>query len=193
MPGIANPLLLNLPAAFETERLLIRPPGPGDGPAYNAAVRESIEDLRPWMLWAQSVPSVEEHEALLRRKGAEWQLRHDLMLAILRKSDGMLVGSSGLHRIDWVVPRMEIGYWCRTSMTGQGYITEAVLGITAFAFRHFEAQRLEIRVDARNTRSIAVAERAGYTLEARLRHHDRGVDGSLRDTLLYVRFPPETA
>jgi RimJ/RimL family protein N-acetyltransferase len=35
-----------------------------------------------------------------------------------------------------------------------------------------------------------VAERAGYTLEARFHHDCRGVDGDLRDTLIYVKFPP---
>ncbi|MBN2304508.1 MAG: GNAT family N-acetyltransferase, partial [Anaerolineae bacterium] len=105
--------------------------------------------------------------------------------------DGAVVGGSGLHRIDWSVPRMEIGYWARTSMSGHGYITEAVLGITAFAFETLGAQRIEIRCDARNIRSAAVAERAGYTREACLRHSDRGVDGSLRDTLIYAMFPPE--
>jgi RimJ/RimL family protein N-acetyltransferase len=68
-------------------------------------------------------------------------------------------------------------------------MTEAVNGITAFAFHYLRAQRIEIRCDARNTRSAAVAERAGYTLEARFHHHMRAVDGTLRDTLIYVRFP----
>ncbi len=35
------------PDAFETERLLIRSPMPGDGPELYAAVRESMEDLLP--------------------------------------------------------------------------------------------------------------------------------------------------
>ncbi len=73
--------------------------------------------------------------------------------------------------------------------SGQGYVTEAVLGITDFAFKYLGAQRIEIRCDLRNTRSTAVAERAGYTLEARFHHHVRGTDGNLRDTLIYVRFP----
>ena len=97
------------------------------------------------------------------------------------------MGSSGLHNIDWAVPRFEIGYWIRTSLSGQGYITEAVNAITDFAFDVLGAQRLEIRCDARNERSAAVARRAGYTLEVRMRCQARGVDGSLRDTLVFVK------
>jgi RimJ/RimL family protein N-acetyltransferase len=189
--GISEPLLLELPPAIETKRLVIRPPLPGDGAAMNAAIRESLDELKPWMPWAQSAPSVEESEALCRRKYAQWLAREDLMLTLWRRSDRAFVGGSGLHRIDWSIPCVEIGYWCRSSMTGHGYVTEAVEGITAFALEHLHAQRIEIRVDARNTRSIAVAERAGYALEARMQRQARDVDGVLRDTLVYVRFPPD--
>lgn len=188
--GIDQPILLDLPESFETERLILRPPKPGDGAAYNAAVRESLDELRPWMPWAQQAPPVEETERMCRRKYAEWIMREDLMLTLWRKSDGAFVGGSGMHRIDWAVPCVEIGYWCRTRMTGNGYITEAVRGITAYAFEHLHAQRVEIRIDSRNHASIAVAERAGYALEARLQRQARDVRGQLCDTLLYVMFPP---
>lgn len=190
MGGIDNPLLLDFPDQIETERLIIRAPRPGEGAAANDAIRESIHELRPWLPWAQTVPDVEETEAVFRGGAARFIKREDFILLLWRKSDGRFVGGSGLHRIDWTVPCMEIGYWCRTSLAGQGYITEAVIGITRFAFEHLHAQRIEIRCDARHTRSAAVAERAGYVLEARLHHHVRTPDGaSLRDTLIYVAFP----
>jgi RimJ/RimL family protein N-acetyltransferase len=190
MTGIDNPLLLDFPDQIETERLIIRSPRPGDGAVINAAVRESINELRPWMPWAQVVPEVEDTETYVRSAAARFIEREDLGLSLWRKEDGLYVGGSGLHRIDWSVPCMETGYWCRTSLTGQGYITEAAIGIMRFAFEHLHAQRLEIRCDARNTRSAAVAERAGYVLEARLHRHVRAADGvGLRDTLIYVAFP----
>ena len=40
------PILLDFPESFETERLLIRCPLPGDGHELHAAVRESIENSR---------------------------------------------------------------------------------------------------------------------------------------------------
>jgi RimJ/RimL family protein N-acetyltransferase len=190
MGGIDNPLLLDFPDQFETERLIIRAPRAGDGTTINDAIRESIHELRLWMTWAQTMPAVEETEIHVRGALTHFLKREELPLSLWRKTDGQFVGGSGLHRIDWSVPRMEIGYWCRTSLAGQGYITEAVNGITHFAFEHLHAQRLEIRCDARNTRSAAVAERAGYVLEARLHRHTRAADGvGLRDTLIYVAFP----
>lgn len=188
MPDPVNPLLLDFPDQFETERLLIRAPRAGDGPAGNEAIRDSIAELRAWMPWAQSVPDVEETEAVYRRAAATWLTRDNLPLVLLRRSDGLFVGGSGLHNLDWSVPCMEIGYWLRTSLVGQGYMTEAVRAISTFAFTHLHALRIEIRCDARNRRSAAVAERSGYDLEARLHHQARDVQGGLRDTLIYVRF-----
>jgi RimJ/RimL family protein N-acetyltransferase len=180
-----NPILLNFPDAFETERLLIRAPRPGDGHALTEAVIESMNHLRPWMPWAQRAPTVEENEANVRRGAARWAKREDLWLMLIRKADGRWIGGSGLHRIDWDVPRFEIGYWVRASEEGRGYITEAVRGITDFAFGTLGAQRVEIRCDSLNTRSAAVPRRCGYTLEGRLRHDSCAADGELRDTLIF--------
>ncbi len=183
---VPNPLLLDIPDRFESERLIIRGPRPGDGTVANVAIRESLAELRPWFPWVTPVPRPEDTEGVYRRAAARWLTREDFLLLLFRKEDGLFVGGSGLHNVEWSVPRMEIGYWLRTSLTGQGYMTEAVRAITAFALEHLRAQRLEIRCEARNTRSAAVAERAGYTLEARLRRQMRGVDGSLQDVLLYA-------
>jgi len=57
-----NPVLLDFPDSFETERLTIRSPMPGDGEELQAAVVESIDNLRPWMPWADHIPTVEEEE-----------------------------------------------------------------------------------------------------------------------------------
>ncbi len=59
---MSGPLLASIPESFETERLLIRVPLPGDGEALNHAIRESIDELRPWMPWAQDIPSVAQSE-----------------------------------------------------------------------------------------------------------------------------------
>lgn len=186
-----NPILLDIPDEIETERLLIRGPRPGDGAPLNEAVVESEQELAPWMPWANPVQSVEESEILARRMMARRILREEFMLLVFRKSDGLLAGSCGLHHIDWDVPKFEIGYWLRTSLTHQGYITEAVNGLTEFCRDVLHAKRLEIRCDARNRRSAAVAERAGYTLEAHFHGDRRDTYGEISDTLMYVRLFPE--
>ena len=196
MSATVNPLLLDFPEEIETERLLIRMPRPGDGPALNAAVNASLDHLRPWMPWATHIPTVDESETLVRQGMARWLARQDLWLMIVRKRDGKWLGGSGLHRINWDVPRVEIGYWIRPDEEGHGYVSEAVQAIAAFAFDKLGAERVEIRCDARNRRSAAVAQRCGFRLEGRLRHHARDTAGQVNDDLIFSRLrtdPPTPA
>jgi ribosomal-protein-serine acetyltransferase len=85
------------------------------------------------------------------------------------------------------VPKFEIGYWVRTRFEGQGYISEAVVGITQFAFDLLGARCVEIRVDDRNERSWRIPERLGFALEGLLRNEMRDVEGKLCDTRLYAK------
>lgn len=182
-----EPMLLSIPESFESRRLLIRAPRWGDGAAVNEAIKESLEQLRPWMPWAQQIPSVEDSELDIRRARLRFLERADLRLLLISKETGQFIGSSGLHRIDWQTRKFEIGYWVRTSYGRQGYITEAVEAITNYAIHELQANRIEIRCDSRNTRSARVAERLGFTLEGILRNHERDTAGALRDTMVFAK------
>jgi RimJ/RimL family protein N-acetyltransferase len=184
-----KPILRDFPESFETERLTIRAPRPGDGPALNKALRASWKELQAWMPWATGeVPPVENSEERVREGRARFLKREDLWLFLFLKGTDTLVGSSGLHRMNWNVPRFEIGYWVNSDYAGQGFITEAVVGITNFAFNVLGAKRVEIRCDSLNERSAAVARRAGFEHEATLKNDERHhVTGRLRDTLIFAK------
>lgn len=179
------PILKDFPESFETERLLIRCPMPGDGPKDYAAIAESLEELKPWMPWTRQELSVEVQEENMRRARVAFLQRSDLRLLLFLKGTETLVGSSGLHRIDWAVPKFEIGYWIRTSFTRQGYATEAVQGIMVFAFETLGAQRVEIRCASENRPSARVAERVGFRLEGELRNTEVDAQGKPRNVLVF--------
>lgn len=187
-----KPILIDVPYTFETERLTIRGPLPGDGKRIREAVLETHEELKQWMSWAVDVDSEEDHEARAREGRLRYLAREDLWMVLLLKGTNTLVGCSGMHDIDWSVPRFEIGYWVRKAFVGQGYITEAVNGITKLAFETLHAERVEILCDAKNERSAAVARRAGFPLEATHyadeRHH---LTGELRNTLRFALLRPD--
>lgn len=181
-------IMRDFPYEFETERLTIRGPLPGDGAEMQAAIVESIDELRPWMPWATIIPTPEESETRLRQKQLDFLARKDLQLLLFLKGTHTLVGSSGLHRINWDVPKFEIGYWVRTPFARQGYITEAVAGISDFAFQQLGAKRVEIRCDAQNMRSAAVPRRLGFMHEGTLRFDDVDhITGELRDTMIFAK------
>jgi RimJ/RimL family protein N-acetyltransferase len=184
-----DPLLLDLPAAITTGRLVLRPPRAGDGVAINEAIVESIEGLRRWMPWATPTPTPEQTESWCRKSAADFQARTGLPMLMLLRDGGTFVGSSGMHCLDWKVPRFEIGYWVRKRFEGRGYVTEAAAAFTRFAFETLGAKRVEIRADDRNERSWRVAERLGFRLEGILRNETRDAYG-LRDTRVYAVTQP---
>ncbi|CRK85027.1 GNAT family N-acetyltransferase [Neobacillus massiliamazoniensis] len=183
-----NPILKDFPEEFSTERLLIRMPRPGDGKAVYDAIMASINELKHWMPFAQKEQSEQDVELNIRSSYISFLKREDLRLLVFLKETGEFVASSGLHRINWSIPKFEIGYWIDSRFSGKGYMTEAVKGISDFAFQELNAQRLEIRCDAINFKSRAIPERLGFSLEGILKNHDLSVDTKeLRDTCIYAK------
>lgn len=185
-----DPLLLDIPDTFESDRLILRCPRPGDGKALNDAILETLDDLRRFpasLPWARKAPAIADSEVYCRLSQANYLAREDFALLLLCKQTGNVVGASGLHRVQWSVPKCEIGYWCRRSYQGKGLVTEAVQAIASFAFAWLGAQRLEILTDNLNRASWRVCERTGFTLEGILRHERADPDGTLRDTRVYAR------
>lgn len=182
-----NPLLLDLPTEFETDRLLIRMPLPGDGAVTCESINHSLPELKPWMPFAQKEQTIEDTEINIRQAYINFLNRTDLRLLVFKKDTGEFVASSGLHRINWEVPKFEIGYWIDTRFSGNGYMTEAVQGITDFAVRELKARRVEIRCDALNVKSRAIPERLGFTLEGILKSESISVEGELRDTCVFAK------
>jgi len=171
-----------------TARLRLRVPAAGDGPALNRATSAAHAKLSVYMPWAKTPISIAESETFARESAARFRAREELNYLIFHAANPhTVIGSIGLHHLDWAVPCFEFGYWLETTHTGHGYMTEAVLHLRDYAFQQLGAERLEIRCDARNHSSAAVAQRAGFPLEARLAHKLRTNDGTLTDLLIHAR------
>jgi len=169
------------------ERVLVRPYHQEDAAPLYAAVEASRDHLRPFM------PFADETEAQLRdwlaRAMARWLLREELTVGVWEIASGRYLGGAGLMPHDWEIGFFEIGYWLRADAEGHGYMAETVRLLTDYAFTSLGANRVQIRCDARNTRSAAVAERCGYVREGLKRNDSRGADGTLRDTFFFSLTP----
>ncbi len=183
-----SPRIPDFTESFESERLIIRAPKLGDALDVWNAQRDSWPALREWMLWAQKEPELHETEENVRKAVADFITRQDLRFHLYSKETGEFVGASGLHGINWSIPKFEIGYWLATEFEGNGYITEAVQRIEQFAFEQLGARRVEIRCDEENVKSRSVAERTGFILEGTLKQDSLSADGNiLRNTCIYAK------
>jgi RimJ/RimL family protein N-acetyltransferase len=165
-----QPALIEVPDELNGPLVTVRAYREDDAPALWAAVEESrAGPLGEWMPWVKEYRAPEDALATIRRLRARWLLREDLITGIFERATGRFLGGSGLSRIEWTIRRFEIGYWLRTSAIGHGYVTETVQLLTRLAFDSLEANRVEIRMDVRNTRSRAVPVRLGFVFEGCMR------------------------
>ncbi|MEQ8859836.1 MAG: GNAT family protein [Pseudomonadales bacterium] len=174
-----------LPRSLPTRRLLLRVPTLDDAEAVNEAIRESFTELNAWMEWAALEPTLEDTRTFCLDAIRQREAGSACALLMFDAADGSLVGATGFASIDWGVPAFEIGYWCRTPLTGRGFVSEAAEALTRHAFAVLGAARVFLRMDDRNARSYAVAERLGFQLEGVLRHEVRDHHGRLRNTRVY--------
>jgi len=193
MSGIAQPVLLDVPAVFTGERVILRGWQDADAEPFYVAIRESAERISVWLPWPKEHQSVEDTRAYVRRSQARFALREFLDMGIFTRTDGDILGAISLIPHQWAVPSFEIGYWLRSSAEGQGYMSEAVRLLITYCFATLDAARLLIRCDPRNARSRAIPARLGFTLEGTLRNDHRGTDGTLRDMQYWTMIPEEYA
>lgn len=186
---------MSLPTAtrqIQTElhaaRLTLRCPRKGDGQALHEAVIESLDQLRAWpasLPWAMQEPSVAVSEAYCVDSAAAFMRRSSLVYLAFG-AEGNFVGSISLHGINWNVPKFEIGFWCRSGLTGKGYMKEAITALMGYAFESLDAQRVEAFPDEENTGSRAACQSAGMSLEGVLKNERITPQGRLRNTCVYA-------
>lgn len=183
-----NPILIDVPSQLETERLILRAPcQTGDGQLVNQAIKDSYNELKPWMPFAQSIPDVEETEANLRNAYSKFEKRDSFRFLIFHKETNDFIGTASLQGINWDIPKGEIGYWINTKFSGNGYITEAVKAVSNLGLVDLHFKRIEIRVESTNRKSRRIPEKLGFTLEGILKNDDLSADGErLTDTCIYA-------
>ncbi len=105
----------------------------------------------------------------------------ELIFAITRRQDAMLVGLIGL--VADVAP-METGYWLGQPYWGQGYASEALQAVLEYTREILCSRVLDAVVFEENAASIRVLMKCGFTYQARWKE-DLPFRGGLRTVLRY--------
>lgn len=176
------------PYRIETDRLVIRCYEPRDAPLLKEAIDRSVEHLRPWMPWIQAEPqTLDEKVELLRGFRGEFDLGTNFPYGIFNLEETKQLGGSGFH------PRggegsLEIGYWVAVDAIGRGIATEVAAVQTRVGFEVCGLERIDIQVEPRNERSLAIPRKLGYTQEGVLRRRlEPGeAGGPRRDSVLFT-------
>ena len=143
-----------------------------------AAVDANRAHLRQWLPWLDQVKTVEDERAFIAANRQRFARENGFNAGIWH--DGRLVGGVGLHYVDRLNRKTEIGYWLAASAQGKGIMTRAVRAVLRKMFDVQKLNRVVLYAATENRRSRAVAERVGFTLEGVAREaewlYDRFVD-----------------
>jgi len=153
------------PVTLTTARLVLRAVGPHDTDAVYDAAQDP--DIQRWISQFPS-PYLREHAQGFTEHMVPDGWRDGSMFTFgVFLPSGELVGMLGITMRSLGVG--EVGFWATKEHRGNGYITEATVAATRWAFTDLSIDRVEWRAEVGNIGSRAVAERAGFTLEGTLR------------------------
>ena len=117
----------------------------------------------------------------------------DLLLVAVRETDGVIVGSAGLHPASPSLRRrhvMYLGISVAPKAQRQGVGQALMTALTDYADNWAQVLRLELNVYADNAAAIRLYERCGFVLEGRLLAYAmRG--GVYVDSLAMARLHPK--
>lgn len=167
--------MLTQAPTLETSRLRLRPLTLAD---YDALVTcwASPETVR-YIGSGQPQDSEMSWGRLLRYIG-HWQLLGYGYWAVCEKESGLLIGTMGIQNqkrnLTPVLEYPEAGWTLSPTATGQGFATEALTAILAWADSTF-AEPLCCIIDDDNQPSIRLAERMGFQFQHYVEYHNKMV------------------
>ncbi|MGO1050140.1 GNAT family N-acetyltransferase [Crossiella sp. CA198] len=130
-------------------------------------VHNARAHLSPWLPWALTVVDTETAAMFLQRYADEQAKGNGRILGIWL--DGKLVGGTLFRVWDSRTGMCEVGVWLAPDAVGHGLVTKAVGAMLDWAIGVRGMSRVEWRTVPDNTRSIATAQRLGFTREGVLR------------------------
>lgn len=152
---------------------------------HEAGLVEAVRDGELWKLWYTAIPAPEGMAAEIERRLA-LQAAGAMLPFTVRDAEGRIAGMTTYMHIDAANRRVEIGStWYARRVQRTALNTECKLMLLRHAFEVLDCIAVEFRTHFFNQQSRRGIERLGAKLDGILRCHQRGADGSLRDTCVY--------
>jgi ribosomal-protein-serine acetyltransferase len=175
---------------FSNNSITIRPYRSDDVEPLYEAVRESIDEIAPWLPWCHPAYVREDSKAWVTSREPAWKLEDEYSFVVEDTNTRHFLGGIGINQIDRIHNIGNLGYWVRTSEAGRGIATAATRLAAHFAFEQIRLHRLEILAVVENIGSQRVAEKAGAKREGVLRHR-LYINGNICDAVLFSLLPED--
>ncbi|MCP5405634.1 MAG: GNAT family N-acetyltransferase [Pseudomonadaceae bacterium] len=175
---------------LESSHLTLIPLQFTDANDLNAAVRESLATLAPWHAWATdtyTLRNTQEHV----QQAVTTQRDGTAVTYIVRGKAGRLMGEVTLTPVADTLGHVghahRLSFWLRQSELGKGYEVEALKAVIQHALSKLGSKRVDLHLSSRDSERMSIAQEAGLAPEATLKNTQRMPDGSLADTMVFVK------
>ena len=163
---------IDIPRELRTERLLLRTWRGADAEELRPILLANQDHLKPWIPESSyGAPPIPQLAARLDEFAARFDEGIAFRYALREARTGRVLGGMRLFPRDDTrrvslgeADRVEIGYWLDKAVTGQGYVTEAVVAMLDVACRLPNVGSVEIRCHVDNAPSAGVPRRLGFEL-----------------------------
>lgn len=156
-------------------------------------MRELSGDSDIWTWYTEDLTHPDDLERWMMNRLNASSAGNQMTYAVLLKATGNVIGSTSYGHLDWQEKGVEIGWtWLGKEFIGSGINKHMKFLMLNHAFETMEIERLELRTDARNSRSRRAMEKIGAKYDGVLRNHRTTQDGR-RDTVIYSIIRPEWA
>ena len=140
------------------------------------------EELRPWLEWIEFVKKPEDEKPVLEsdKISPEWFIQWQ----------NKIVGRIGFVSVSKSNNRGEVGYWLDKRAGGHGIMTEAFQLLEKCAFENWDYNRIELKIDPENQKSLGVAKRMNFVQEGVLRG-EHFINGVYKDSIMFSKLKSE--
>lgn len=163
-------ILLKLPALEHAQELF-------------ALVDRNRQFLRECLPWVDYNLSVEDSRSFIEECRKNFEKGQGFSALIFYQ--GKLAGTVGLHQIDMINKKAEVGYWLSQDHHGKGIMRRSCCVFISYVFEAFQLHRIEISCAADNRASQRIPEDLGFKREAILREATF-LNGKFIDTIIYA-------
>jgi ribosomal-protein-serine acetyltransferase len=157
-------------AADLGDGLCLRQFEPADAEPLFGLIDRERHYLRAWLPWVDLTLAPNNAANFITMTLEQARQKNGFHCAIIVHHE--IVGTIGLHSVDWSNRKTSLGYWLSSRHTGNGFMTRGVERIIAHCFDELGLHRIEIRCATENTKSRAIPRRLGFREEGVLRDNE---------------------
>jgi RimJ/RimL family protein N-acetyltransferase len=174
---------------LSTERFLVRLLTTNDVPELLLFIDNEPELWKYALVPCNDRPSMQQY---LDEAFADYEKGNAFPFVVIDRITGKIVGSTRFYDFQPKNSSTLLGYtWYSKHQQGNGINAHCKFLMLQYAFEVLQLERVELRADLRNERSIAAMRKIGFTQEGILRNHLPVADGTRRDSIIFSALKPE--